>query len=157
MIVSTLERLAVGDQLEQVPPHVTHLAGLELPDTEREALAALIDELIEENPTPYTYVGGDRLRYGDETLGYQYVRRLEPVTKGFSPMNYFFIHAGLYAYAKQVDPRLDDTYFGLHWNAHTHDGVAEGEAITPDNITVIGKDRKIGRKIVRQVHSWENI
>lgn len=156
MIVSTLERLKVGRQLDTIPPHVTHIAGLELPAEEQEALSALIEDLAEEN-APYEYLGGSRLQYGDEQLGYQYVRRFDTHSTGFNPVNNFFVQAGLYSFAKRVDSNFDDTYFGLNWNAHTHDGVQEHEIIKPDNITVIGKDRKIGRKVVRQVHAWERL
>ena len=158
MVAATLDRLNAGQELAKLPPHMTYMAWFQLPDSEREAFASLLEEITEDYRPPRPVVGEEE-KFGSETLGYTFVRRLDNLTQGFNPLLDFQPHAALHGFVSHVDPQFDDTYFGVVWHPHTESlessPLIEGDVIAIDNLTIFRKDRTLGKKVVEAVYPWE--
>lgn len=158
MVAATLDRLNAGQELVKLPPHMTYMAWFQLPDSEREAFASLLEEITEDYRPPRPIVGEEE-KFGSETLGYTFVRRLDNLTQGFNPLLDFQPHAALHGFVSRVDPYFDDTYFGVVWHPHAESREArpltDGEEIILDNLTVFQKNRTLGKKVVEAVYPWE--
>lgn len=154
MVAATLERLTPGTELKKLAPHITYVSWFRLPIEYRAAFDAMMEEIVEINRPPRP-VGGELLRYGNEERGFQEVRKIDQMTRGFNDIIDFWPHAALYSFARRVDPGLDGQYFGVQWHPHTFPEVGEGEELIINNLTEFKKDKEQGVKIVNAVYPWE--
>ena len=157
MVASFLERPTVGAEFQNLPAHLTYVSWFHLDPQRYADLTLRVHDIVSENQAP-VITGGAQKIFGDEARGLTRVRQLSVLDKDFNLLNHFQPHAALLAFAQSADPDFDNTYFGLNWNPHVSDtperALAQDERVALDNLTVIKKEAKLGRKIIEQVHAW---
>lgn len=160
MVASFLEAPKEGEQFSALPAHLTYVSWFDVSPGDRDALYDRIEDIIaEEGRAPVITGGSHRIFTDAKTGALQRVRRLDVPTNGFNAVHDFSPHAALVMFAKNTDPSLDMTFFGLDWAPHVSDtpdrSLAQGEVVQLDNLTVVRR-LKMGQKIVDRVFDWRN-
>ena len=152
MVASFLERPEPGLEVASLPAHLTYVSWFDLPAQQSDRFQETLERVTEETRAPLI-TGGNLQYFGDKT-----VRRLDVATKGFNALHDFSAHAALVSFAHHVDPDFKGEFFSLSWSPHVSDtnerAMQQGEEIQLDNLTIIKRDTKMGRKIIQQVFEW---
>lgn len=160
MVASFLDTPKEGAELSGLPPHLTYVSWFNLPHEYREDFYAHMEGVTEQNRAP-KIMGGSQKLFTDNGSGEDVgVRRLDAATRGFNTISDFAPHAEILGFVKHVDPAFDDRYFGMKWKPHITDtaeySLGQGEEVRLDNLTIVRRDKNIGRKVIERVLNWRH-
>jgi hypothetical protein len=158
MVVSTLDRVTVGDSFDSLPPHLTVFPPFEIDELNVSEFLNDIRDITLENPAAHPE-GGSRVLFGaDETIP---ARRLDQPTAGFNVIQHFNIHAAAFRSVNELGGVYDPSYVGLNYAPHISESadhsVAEGKVVLLDNLTVLKKDVERRKKLVIAVYLWDKL
>jgi len=157
MVASTLESVAVGEQFDSLPPHMTIFPWFDLEPKDESVFDFGLREVIMQTRAPIVEGGSAQSFVEDNTVA---VRRLDRSTESFNLITDFWVHAMVYRLVNKLGADYDPRFVGLEYAPHISDtperSLAEGERVTLDNLTVFKKDEQ-RRKLVKAVYLWDKI
>lgn len=155
MVVSTLDRLTVGQDFDSLPAHMTILPWFHLSTYDWSEFREEVEATVEETAMPSVIVGCEASYGVHQDTPVQLFNRPTP---SFNLINGFDIHARIYRAAKWLGSDFDETYTGVNWSPHitvtTEKKLQEGEMITFDNITIFAKQALSRTKTARAISRW---
>lgn len=158
MVVSTLDKVAVGESFDSLPPHVTIFPWFDLDKTLIPLFESDIQDIIMHNPVALPEGGSTDLFDQDESIA---VRRFDVSTFGFNVIQHFNIHASVFRSVNELGGAYDSTYVGLNYAPHLTQSeersVHQGEVVFLNNLTVFKKDKVRRKKLVQAIYIWDKI
>ena len=158
MVLSFLDRQPVGTMFEgSLPAHLTYAARFALPEEYYNDLTLKLRDITTENRAPQI-TGGSQVVYGQGEAA----RRIEIGTDGFNLLQDYVAKAQIARFLEE----MDDPFLGneqhaqrrVLWSPIVMDtpdrALRQGETVSLDNLTLVRRESKFGRKIIEQVHAW---
>ena len=158
MVVSTLDKVTVGESFDSLPPHVTIFPWFDLDETLIPAFESDMQEIIMHNPVALPEGGSSCLFGKDDSIS---VRRFDVATFGFNVIRHYDIHASVFRSVNELGGTYDPTYVGLNYAPHVTQSeecsVYQGDVVLLDNLTVFKKDIVRRKKLVQAMYIWDKI